>query len=125
MRCRCGEDEEASWVKDASRLDGLQLGVDRGEEVEVVVREWQCARTALLEGDAPFWVEPDALSGLAGGLGRVVDTADAGAGELAGQEQRSLTLTALDLEDPLGIANVEHSSCKWGQKGGGWHCCGS
>jgi len=107
MRGRGGEDEEAARVKDASCLGGLLLGVDGGEEVEVVGGERERTGTALLEGNATFGIEPDAVGGTADGLGRAVDPADAGAGELTGEEQRPLTLAALDLQDPLWFADVE------------------
>ena len=76
--------------------------VDLGDEVEVIVGERQGGGVGDLERDPPLGVEPDLGAREPDHLLGEVDPADAGAGELAGEEERRLAGPGAEVEDPLG-----------------------
>src|SRR4051812_24238851 len=115
------QSQEAARPQDACRLGGGGIDVKCGQQVELVVWKGERVRVALLEGNPPLRVESDASSSGANRLLGTIDAADAGARELTGEEERCLTVATFDLQNPLGIADVEHRGGKRSQQGRGGH----
>jgi hypothetical protein len=112
---RAGEDQMPPGAEDSGDLGDRWSPVDDGDEVEVVGREGDLAGAALLEGDAALGVEADSGACPAHGLGGGIDSADAGRRELAGEEERCLAVAAAELQDALGLSNVEDRGGQWGE----------
>lgn len=89
------------------------------DQVEELIREGKPAPGGLLEGDATLGVEADPRARRSHLLGRWIRAPHPRRGELAGEEEHRLTVTAAADERPLGSGNVEHRGSEPGQGGVG------
>jgi hypothetical protein len=113
-----GEDQVAVGAEDSGELWGGGAGVDRRDQVEVVVGEGDGAGGAGLEGNPALGVEADPGAGAADRLLGAVDAAHPGLGELAGEEERRLALAALQHQCPLGDADMQRRGGQRGERRG-------
>jgi hypothetical protein len=111
-----GESQETAGPEHPRCLCRGGAGVQSRQQVEVIVREGNRARAALLEGDPPLGVEADPGSSTADRPSRAVDPPDPGAWKLTREEKRPLALAALDLQNPLRTADVEDGGGKGGER---------
>lgn len=74
------------------------------DEVEEFVWIGKAGWIAGLEGDPSFWVEAESAHSRADALLRWVKSAHPGRGELPGEEEHTVAISAADLEYALGPA---------------------
>lgn len=113
-----GENQVPTRAKHPGDLGRCRAAVNLRDQIEEALGVGQVTRLAKLEGDPPFWVEPDPGARGPDQGGRGVGAAHTRRRELTGKEENRIAVAALNDEGALGHGHVKHRGGQWSERWG-------
>lgn len=112
------EDEAPIGPQNPCDLGWMQSAAPLRDEVEEAIGVGEAPGLTMLKRDAPLRVEAHGGYRLLDLLDGAADSAHAGGGELAGEEEHTVAFAAFDLQNPFRPrGNVQHGGSQRDQRG--------